>query len=490
MELVFKFLIITLSVGSLPLLGRWMWKWSRDGSLDANARFIIYIWALNVLSWVAGRFLGGAYVEYGQYGESYSVAQGWVDIVDKWSIPATIALGLIRLIAVQREQGRFTVGVPGITAMLVVVGGAVGALASAAAQTSFRQVLLLVLLLVATVTVKGGRALYGAAISVWLLAIVSGLLLLVNPAQATRPCRFDKCGPMGDLYRGIFGNENALGIALAIGLPFLVVALVGRKMSWLPLGLVVVSTYATGSRTSQIGLLAGVVGCVLWYVFHFGRSRSFIARFSKIVLILLVPILLFAQAWITFSAGSGDYTNRAELWSWGLEEVWRSWFFGVGWNALELYFASTGGIAGASSYSLHNQLLDVFVIGGVAGVVAFLSLIWILVRRAVRGDMSSILIMIPMLAIGMLETPWSFGQSDWLTWALVAAVMSSSGLDKVRQPAVESVEDLNGRIARRPAGNRGTLLRARALPAPWPNAVRVDSDPRAKGMPPSGRRRS
>jgi len=426
MDFLIRIVLIVFSLLSIPQLIRWVAGWYREGNFDASARFILYVWGLNVVSWVAGRFLGGGYVEYGQYGESYSIAQGWVGSLERWSIPATIVLGLIRLTQILRENRRLVLDRASVSALFVVLAGSIGALAVDNAQTSFRQVLLVVLLLVAATTANGVKAIYGAAVAVWSLAIVSGLLLLVNASQATRPCRFDKCGPMANLYRGIFENENALGMALVMGLPFLVVASVDRKGRWIPLALVALSAYTTGSRTSQIGLVAAVVTGAVWFVFRAGRQNSISRLLAKTVLVLAVPITLVAQVWIVLSASNADYTNRAELWSWGLSRLQESWLFGIGWNALESFFTSTGGIAGASSYSLHNQFLDILVIGGIFGISVFLLTLSVMLVRTIRGDMSLVLILVPMLSMGTLETPWSFGQSDWLSWVMVAALMASS----------------------------------------------------------------
>jgi hypothetical protein len=97
--------------------------------------------------------------------------------------------------------------------------------------------------------------------------------------------------------------------------------------------------------------------------------------------------------------------------------------FGHGWDSLRIFFTATGGIAGASSYSLHNQILDVYYVAGIFGVSAFAVLACVLLRRTLRTDPAAGLCLVTAAWIGILERPWSFTTIDWLSWSLVAMLM-------------------------------------------------------------------
>ena len=371
---------------------------------------------MSILATTLGDFLMAQYPVDAQYGQVIQVAKPWVLEVDRLGVLTTFLIGAVLGGAAIARPGARLDRVAGLAICVIAMGG-LASLLNHGPLTSQRQAALVAVVFAAGIT-KTRRADVHAAVVIFAVFLVgsSALLFFVHHGQAVSQCRVDKCGPMGVLFNGVFLDENALGLDLIMTLPFV---LYGRKRGYLSLAAAVsFMVIITGSRTAQVALAATVI------VFLLGQSskrgRGSLRRWPVVAGVFGGTAV---GAVIPFVAPLHSLSERPLLWQLASGARGTALAFGHGWNSLRIYFTATGGIAGASNYSLHNQILDVYYVAGVLGLAVFVTLFGVMLRRTVRTDPAAGLCLVAAAWIGILERPWSFTTIDWLSWSLVATVM-------------------------------------------------------------------
>ncbi|MEY9964990.1 O-antigen ligase [Streptacidiphilus sp. MAP12-16] len=292
-----------------------------------------------------------------------------------------------------------------------------------------RQVVLLVVLLAAAVARPGRSAFLGAAASGLVLVVLGGIRALVNANGVFRDCRSDKCGVFGVLYTGVFPNENTFGLALALSIPFVWIALRGRVRVVLACYLASV-VLATGSRQAIATAVAALLFLLVlrpqlpepWSLDKADARTGATGR-TWVVLggVAVAGGAGFALPFLNL--GPDSLSQREVFWSVAREQLPASPIVGFGAKAwADLY--QVGQIPVALTYSVHNQWLDILYAGGIIGLLGFLALLAYLLLRGGSGGLAvSSCVIIPVLVTSCLERPWSFGINDWLTFTLVAATL-------------------------------------------------------------------
>jgi hypothetical protein len=279
-------------------------------------------------------------------------------------------------------------------------------------------------LLGATVIAPGESAALGAAVLGISIAVASGLVLGFRPDGATGVCRQDKCGPLGVLVSGVLGNENALGLLLAMALPFVAVYFAGKTRTVLLLYLLGM-TWITGSRSA---LLASAAVLTTFFVCRprltpSGRT----GRAKWFAVAVAVGGLAVSVAMPLTTHDARAYSFRGYVWALARHSAEQSWVLGSGANGWDR-LRTLGYISSAQGYSAHNIWLDVWFSTGVVGL-AFAVLV--LLRLIMDSDFWVIILpLTALLYAGALERPWTPTTANWLVWVIPALVL-------MRQPKSE-----------------------------------------------------
>jgi hypothetical protein len=302
---------------------------------------------------------------------------------------------------------------------------------------TFRQLALLAVLLAATVARPGRSAFLGAAAVGLLLTVVGGIQALVQPSSVFHACRFDKCGPFGALYTGVFINGNIYGELLALSVPFIWLSLRGRVRVVLAcyVALVVVATDARGAA------LAGLSSLVLLALLRprlpqqvdgtqrvgpgatSGGGRNTSAGVTGLAA-LAACLAAVGGFLLPYRVQSLDMlSHRSYAWQLTMEHLSTSPLFGFGAGAWKNLYLD-GQIPVELAISPHNQWLDVRYAGGLVGLVLFTALITYIVMRGGRANLAvACCVILPVLVSGTVGRPWSFGISDTQTFTLIAATL-------------------------------------------------------------------
>ncbi|MEZ0089004.1 O-antigen ligase family protein [Streptacidiphilus sp. EB129] len=342
---------------------------------------------------------------------------------------AALLAGSVLFFALRCFSGRVRINVaPLIAAGICLVTATSDALNGHQMFVS-RQVVLLAVLLAAAVARPGRSAFLGAAATGLLLTFMGGVRALINANAVFRDCRSDKCSVFGVLYTGVFPNENTFGLALALSIPFIWIALRGpvRVVLAFYVGAVVL---VTGSRQATATAVAALLFLLLLAprlreprsgddadARSGSTGRSWLALGGIAVAAGTSVVLPF------LNLGPDALSQREAYWSLARGQLQSSPIIGFGAKAwADLY--QVGQIPVALTYSLHNQWLDVLYAGGIIGLAGFLALLgYLLLRGGSSGLAVASCVIIPVLVTGSLERPWSFGINDWLSFTLVAATL-------------------------------------------------------------------
>jgi O-antigen ligase len=267
-----------------------------------------------------------------------------------------------------------------------------------------RRVVLIPLICVAFALLRPGLAAVRALGWVTaVLAAVSLVLAVVDPSAA----RYDLSADLADdkfvgsagILAGPFGSGNNLGLALAVGLPS-VLMLPRRWVRAVAVAVVLVALAWTFSRTSWFAALAAVAVGAAVVLLPGLRRLGAAAVLSGLGLVALV------LPWVT-SSGTA-FSNRGGFWAQGLE-VWRERPL-TGWGPD--YYARVAQSAdnlGGFAFHAHNQGVQLLVTGGVllfAVVVA--AFVWAgvrAVREAALGRPWAAMVMTALLVCATFEVP-------------------------------------------------------------------------------------
>jgi hypothetical protein len=414
--------VTTIMVGTAVIAGallvRQLTIQIRRRRWNSSASFILLIACVVNLRPALGGFLHAFTVHTDVFYERTLIYAPSLNRLVKYGDRLLIAVAVVLVI---RGLGhRYPVPRAAVAGLLLVT---LGCLASAAHGDGFAgnaQILLALLFLASAFMQPGVGACLGAATFGISMAIASGLLSVVNYAAAVQLCN-TKCGPLGVLYPGAAESENALGLMLALATPFVYLAFEGRARIWLT-GYVVFMVIMTGSRTSQVAVVATVV---LLLLVRPSLERTDDTRRGRRTVGWAVGVSclvgVVAPFWVT---DPGSLTQRGYVWSVARHAWDAAPWFGNGskaWSTL----ADTGVISPAAVYSAHNQLLDTLFVAGLCGAVVLVTFLVFLLRSPEPGRRTALYaIVLPALIAGVTERPWSFSGIDWLSWSLLAAVLA------------------------------------------------------------------
>jgi len=328
-------------------------------------------------------------------------------------------------------------------------------------------------LLPVTILPSGRGVCLGGTVVVVTLAAASGLLTLVNYDLAISPCVGDyKCGPLGVFVFGIVDNENGLALALATGSALLWLGIRGRKQRVALYGYLTGMVVISGARTSAVALAAALLVLVMF-------DRAAQTRMQRLELgppdrghhqggspatatagVVVVVLAAVATVLPYVTNDPLAYTRRGALWLVARQRLAGHQLEGLGspaWSSL----ADRGLISVSSSYSVHNQFLDVRWISGTIGVVLFVAvLILILKRDLVLGAV----LLAPVLLLGITERPWSTAHVDSTTFAYLASLIAIPVVTAVRSGAAHGAPA--GDVTAQPRAGRAVSQRGLVGAAP------------------------
>jgi hypothetical protein len=371
---------------------------------------------------------------------------------DRLLILILILLAVRQLV---RTRERTPIAGPAVVALLLYSVAAVSTFGAGDKLTGSGQISLFLALVCALFIERGRAACLGVGFFGVLTACSSGLLSLIHYNEIALPCQAGyKCGPLGVVFTGVLGNENGLGLVLALSVPFVWLGFRAPYRAWLT-GYVVIMTIVTGSRTATIGAIGAAVLLALAQpglskrTAHLGRLLAILSVTGAAAVGYILPRLTLPPT---------AYTGRANLWQLAREHIAQQSAIGsgvAGWAKLGLLQGTYGS---AASYSPHNQYLDVAYAAGSVGLLVFLVLIFKLLREARGATVTFLAVLLPVAITGITERPWSVGSTDFLTFAYLGAILAAGGSRQRMSCAVQA--SVHARAAL-PTGQPATSNRQR-----------------------------
>jgi hypothetical protein len=319
-------------------------------------------------------------------------------------------------------RGHVRVNLAGVLAALIGIMGIFGAGLTGGPFANRLVGAALLLIITAAVLEPGRGAWLGAAAFTVSFCLVSAAATLVNYAATIAPCG-RKCGALGVIYRGAAIHENALGLVLALGLPFVLISFHGRARLFLALYVLAI-TLVTGSRTAIVTVALTLAVAILSGI----RTEPAGGVGGRRRAVLLGAVVLAGVTSILLPLVVRDplaFTSRGYLWQLAMHQLQRSPVPGLGWNAWDTLVAN-GVVNKASSYSAHNQWIDTAVLAGAVGVVLLaLFLAVVLLGGGPEGLWPSGLVLFAVLVVGTVERPLAFDTIDWLSWVITAVILTT-----------------------------------------------------------------
>ena len=349
-----------------------------------------------------------------------------VPILPGWYLSASrLAMLLVAFLAVYLLLKRSTSErVPVHTAgLLAVLLWAVAQLASGlqgGRLLSLGGAVMLVCLMAATVLPRGRGACLGAGIFGVTLAIVSGVLAVFRHDLAfIDPCE-EACGGLG--FTGVLPNPDLLGVALAASIPFAYLGFRGSARYWLALYLAGIAI-ASGSRTATLAAL--IIVAALFIVRprvdadHSTPGRAVIAA-------LVLAGAVFGSIYVAqHDWDSSALTHRPVLWQVASEYVQESPLLGYGPDRWASLYDSSE-IPRAAQRSAHNQWMDVLFVAGWVGAALLVSVALAMVWSSGYARPGVMLALATITMIGTTEGAWSIGTFDFLSFSLVALILTGA----------------------------------------------------------------
>ena len=425
---------------------------------DSSTLFVVFVGLLGSLPTVLFALVSGrasTVDAFGNpqrdvYGNVIVGLSGWAREAERFTTVLLIGAGLVFF--AYRCRHRTVLNSAALVAILLWLVTGLSDGLGGEAMFAPRQLALFSILLAAVVARPGRPAVLGAAIVGLLLTLLGGVQALFHEGSVFRQCGVDKCGPLGTLYTGVFANENTYALPLALSVAFIWIGLRGRSRIILA-GYVAFVSFVTGSRMGEV--TAGLTLAMLFALRpHFSDESSATHPVGSSAASSTTksgtkgtPVGRPALALLGISASAfvgvilpfleldpNSFGQRAYFWELARRQISASPVFGFGaraWN--HLYQVSE--IPIALTYSLHNEWLDVLYAGGLVGVALFaVLLVCILVRAGRDNFVVASCLVFPVLVASALERPWSFGISDWLSFALLATLLGPAKAVTVSVP--------------------------------------------------------
>ena len=235
------------------------------------------------------------------------------------------------------------------------------------------------------------------------LAVVYGLSLMIGTAEWRLHIHLPTASPIyagRGIPAGFFLNANDFATYLALCWPF-VLLLPSLRRRPVVVALTAVALLATvavllftGSRTSLLALGVETVAVGVVVAVTSGRRTRLVVATLTLVALLGAGLLLAGRGGsfgTAFSlgqlagqvqSGSGSGAVRSELQTAGLRAAASRWFLGVGPGNAEVVVARQNPLF--TVVNLHDWWLEVFVDGGLPGLLFFVTIYLLLLAQMVR----------------------------------------------------------------------------------------------------------
>lgn len=192
---------------------------------------------------------------------------------------------------------------------------------------------------------------------------------------------------------------------------------------------------------SRGGMLAFVIGALVLLAV-LGLSRKvvrFAAGMFVLVLAALPRLIEFAKDYERFSVTDGSAMGRVVVWQRAIATFLDYPWFGIGFNTYGFVQERRGfERLGGSSYSVEGGLLFVAVMTGIIGLLAYLAMLWFVMRRSrsARRDIratpgerglligttaATIAILVHSVFVNSLLTPWVM-EPLYVLWGLAFVI--------------------------------------------------------------------
>jgi hypothetical protein len=407
------------SLAILPLYAENVKAMIRDRTVDRTSKFVLLVGLAGSLPFALGRLSGASQNYSGPLGIAIETFSPWVARLQTFTIGLALLVGALFVLR-QVKGRRVLVNPAGLIALALWILAAVANAAHnlppvAPVALATGPVFLIAALL------PRSRSL-PVAVSTLLLTfgLLSTMTGLIDPQRAWLPCREAKCGPAGLLYGGSFGHENGLGLFMALGIPFLMLA--ARDLRhYLGVAYALLFIYISGSRTALLtAIVAVLLGLTLTVAGTTARGhlRRTALRLASLALVLLAAFPL----WNVFRDDA--YSLRGAGWNLAKRLGAETPFLGQGGSMWEWLERNTNVVSEVAKYSVHNQWLEIWFVSGSLGVLLFIGFLWtLMVTRASPDRLPLVHVLGTVFAAGLLERPWSFYDFNWLTWTLIASIV-------------------------------------------------------------------
>lgn len=281
------------------------------------------------------------------------------------------------------------------------------------------------------------------------------------------------------LLAGIYPHANMLGMAMALGIPFVFLIQRPKVRLWC-LVLSVGVLLATASRSS---LAAAAVAVLLYLLMrkHPGRAQQ------RTALPLLAAVGVMAYLPLT-TEDSTAFTDRGRIWMLALsawrDQPWTGW----GPNAFTEVNRLVNGMTQYHTHA-HNLLAMTLVTGGLAMVAAMVLMLFLTWRRAVHlsrdGHAQPLIWLTVVIVVSWLEASLSLNSlTGYLLWLPLLVILlgrsSDGGPDEVGQDGAgaEAAGGNAGRHVRLPSGLLADRMPVSRRAEDVPAAVRDGRDRR------------
>jgi O-Antigen ligase len=356
-----------------------------------------------------------------------------------WVVP-DVAHQVMRLLAmvlaviaavvfvVRLRRGRTVVNIPAVLFLLIEIVSAESALLHG--DNPFRplSIVFLAVVLACTVAPRGLGIQLGVGTACMIAAIASGFTFYIHKDFSVFACTSDsltsdKCGLFNFDFRGILENENALAMYLALAMPFVYIGFGSWEGTALA-GYILILVMMTGGRS---GMIAAAVTFLALILFRPNIRKPAAAPIRNTLLYIglaAAVVVGFVLPFVTEDPNA--YHGRAGLWILVRDALsdHATLLYGTGMLGWQ-HVRDSGLIDPTASYSVHNEWLQVLYSAGLIGLLLFVAALAVLVWQA-RPNYSLVIgcVLVPVFMLGVTERPWPIDTSDWLTWAIPAALLS------------------------------------------------------------------
>jgi hypothetical protein len=238
-----------------------------------------------------------------------------------------------------------------------------------------------------------------------LLAAIRPDLGLLTGADAG-----SKGGLLGGLLAGPYPHSNVLGIALALGLPF-VFGIPRAAARWGCLTVVLFAVVWTGARSSQFAVAVVVVAYLLMRLWPERRWPAGILVAAGVALIVVVPLVTRDPA---------SFTHRGQIWRALLHRWTQRPVVGFGPDFFDRTPDLAKALGGQFTHG-HNLLVQLLVVGGLLAVVLTAGLLYLTWRQSLAlaraGHAVPVLFLIALVHASWLEASHIvITLAGYLTW--------------------------------------------------------------------------